>query len=120
MVTITGTGFSELAVFGEPSCSSMWSALPWSAVMNSAPPESSTAATTTSQFIKLDQPAASGDPTVRGFTDTLPTGSTVTATATAPDGSVYVLANVTSTTDGQTLQGTQDAALFKYDSAGQL
>ena len=81
---------------------------------------SSTAATTTSQFIKLDQPGTSGDPTVRGFTDSLPTGSTVTATATAPDGSVYVLANVVSTTSGQTLQGTQDAALFKYDSAGQL
>ncbi len=81
---------------------------------------SSTAATTTSQFIKLDQPATSGGATVRGFTDSLPTGSTVKATATAPDGSVYVLANVTSTTDGQTLQGTQDAALFKYDSAGQL
>ena len=81
---------------------------------------SSTAPATTSQFIKLDQPATSGDPTVRGFTDSLPAGSTVTATATAPDGSVYVLANVTSTTDGQTLQGAQDAALFKYDSAGQL
>ena len=81
---------------------------------------SSTAPTTTSQFIKLDQPATSGDPTVRGFTDSLPAGSTVTATATAPDGSVYVLANVTSTTNGQTLQGAQDAALFKYDSAGQL
>ncbi len=81
---------------------------------------SSTAATTTSQFIKLDQPATSGDATTRGFTDSLPAGSTVTATATASDGSVYVLANVTSTTSGQTLQGTQDAALFKYDSAGQL
>ena len=81
---------------------------------------SSTAATTTSQFIKLDQPGTSGDPTVRGFTDSLPTGATVTATATAPDGSVYVLANVTVTTNGQTLQGPQDAALFKYDSAGQL
>ena len=37
-VTITGTGLSECAVFGEPSGSSMWSALPWSAVMSSAPP----------------------------------------------------------------------------------
>ena len=81
---------------------------------------SSTAATTTSQFIKLDQPDAAGDPTIRGFTDALPTGSIVKATATAPDGSVYVLADVSSTTGGQTLQGAQDAALFKYDSAGQL
>ncbi len=81
---------------------------------------SSTAATTASQFIKLDQPAASGDPTLRGFTDSLPAGATVQATATAPDGSVYVLANVDSTIDGQTITGQQDAALLKYDSAGQL
>jgi hypothetical protein len=42
------------------------------------------------------------------------------ATATAPDGSVYVLANVTGTTAGQTIQGTQDVALQKYDSTGNL
>ena len=35
-VTITGTGFSECAVFGLPSGSSMWSALPWSAVIDAA------------------------------------------------------------------------------------
>jgi hypothetical protein len=81
---------------------------------------SSAAATTTSQFIKLDQPTDAGDPTTRGFTDNLPAGSTVTATATASDGSVYVLANVTATNNGQTLQGQQDAALYKYDSAGNL
>ena len=33
-VTISGTGLSECAVFGEPSGSSMWSALPWSAVID--------------------------------------------------------------------------------------
>ena len=76
--------------------------------------------TTASQFIKLDQPAAAGGPTTTGFSDTLPAGATVQATATAPDGSVYVLANVDSTIDGQTIQGQQDAALLKYDSAGQL
>ena len=90
-----------------------------STITTSTSSTSSTAATASSQFIKLDQPA-SGGVTTRGFTDDLPAGSTVTATATAPDGSVYVLANVTSTTSGQTLQGQQDAALFKYDSAGQL
>jgi hypothetical protein len=88
------------------------------------PGASSSTATTapalTSQVLKLDQPATAGAATTRGFTDNLPAGSTVTATATAPDGSVYVLANVTSTTSGQTIQGTQDAALFKYDSAGNL
>ncbi len=81
---------------------------------------SSTAAATSSQVIKLDQPAASGGATIRGFTDSLPAGATVQATATAPDGSVYVLANVDSTINGQTLTGQQDAALLKYDSAGQL
>ena len=45
-VTISGTGFSECAVFGLPSSSSMWSALPWSAVMMHAPPDSWTASTT--------------------------------------------------------------------------
>ena len=44
----------------------------------------------------------------------------VHATATAPDGSVYVLADVTGTTDGQAIKGTQDVALLKYDSAGAL
>ena len=37
-VTITGTGLSEWAVLGLPSGSSMWSALPWSAVIRQAPP----------------------------------------------------------------------------------
>ena len=38
-VTMHGTGFSECAVFGEPSSLSMWSALPWSAVISSTPPD---------------------------------------------------------------------------------
>ena len=37
-VTISGTGLSEWAVLGEPSGSSMWSQLPWSAVTMQAPP----------------------------------------------------------------------------------
>ncbi len=50
-------------------------------------------------------------------------GSSVTsiqATAAAPDGSVYVLANVNQTTNGTTPAGGQDVALMKYDSAGNL
>ncbi|ESQ84539.1 hypothetical protein AEAC466_09305 [Asticcacaulis sp. AC466] len=42
------------------------------------------------------------------------------ATAAGPDGSVYVLANVDATTSGQTIKGTQDVALMKYDSAGKI
>lgn len=44
----------------------------------------------------------------------------VHATATGADGSVYVLADITGTTDGQAIKGAQDMALMKYDSAGAL
>lgn len=42
------------------------------------------------------------------------------ATAAGSDGSLYVLANVDGTTDNQTIKGSQDVALMKYDSAGNL
>lgn len=46
--------------------------------------------------------------------------SSVKATATAVDGSVYVLGTVSGTVAGQTIQGPSDLALMKYDSAGNL
>jgi hypothetical protein len=46
--------------------------------------------------------------------------SSVEATATAPDGSVYVLGTAKGTIAGQVLQGTSDTVLMKYDSAGKL
>lgn len=46
--------------------------------------------------------------------------ASVGATTTGPDGSVYVVANVTGAIDGMQLQGTQNVALLKYDSAGHL
>jgi hypothetical protein len=46
--------------------------------------------------------------------------SAVKATATAADGSVYVLGTVSGTVAGQTIQGPSDLALMKYDSAGNL
>jgi hypothetical protein len=55
------------------------------------------------------------------FTDTL--GAAVTSiqgTAAAPDGSVYVLANVSASPSGTSAPGGQDVALLKYDSAGKL
>ena len=53
--------------------------------------------------------------------DTLdPNISSVQAEQVGPDGSVYMLANVTGTVEGQAIQGTQDVALLKYDSAGHL
>jgi hypothetical protein len=45
---------------------------------------------------------------------------TVHATAAAADGSVYMIADVTDKTGGQAIKGTQDVALMKYDSAGNL
>ena len=57
----------------------------------------------------------------RLFSNTLgPEVGAVHASTVGPDGSVYVLADVTGTTDGQTIKGTQDVALNKYDSAGNL
>lgn len=46
--------------------------------------------------------------------------STVKAMTTAPDGSVYVLGSASGTVAGQTIQGTSDMALMKYDAAGNL
>lgn len=61
------------------------------------------------------------------FSDTLSTAEqNAIATATAPDGSVYVLANVNAATpageggSAQSILGSQDVALLKYDSAGNL
>ena len=57
----------------------------------------------------------------RVFAKTLgPEVKTVHATQVGPDGSVYMLADVTSTTGDQTIKGAQDVALLKYDPAGQL
>jgi hypothetical protein len=74
---------------------------------------------------KLDTGAAAssstpGDGTV--FTRTIANETTaVRATASGPDGSVYVLGDIASKTDdGQAIKGTSDVALMKYDSAGNL
>lgn len=57
----------------------------------------------------------------RVFSDTLdPNIAKVHQTVAGPDGSLYVLADVTGTVGGQTIKGTQDVALMKYDSAGNL
>ena len=57
----------------------------------------------------------------RVFADTLgPEVKTIRATKVGSDGSVYVLADVTGATAGQTIRGAQDVALMKYDTAGKL
>ncbi|HEX8233304.1 MAG TPA: transcriptional regulator [Caulobacteraceae bacterium] len=44
----------------------------------------------------------------------------VRASATAPDGGVYLLADVSGPVEGQAIKGAGDVALLKYDSAGKL
>ncbi|HEY2709846.1 MAG TPA: hypothetical protein VGI95_17485 [Caulobacteraceae bacterium] len=46
--------------------------------------------------------------------------NSIQSTALAPDGSVYVLANINKEADGTAPAGGQDVALQKYDSAGKL
>jgi hypothetical protein len=46
--------------------------------------------------------------------------TSVQAEQVGSDGSVYMLADVNNTVEGQSIQGTQDVALMKYDSAGNL
>ncbi len=76
------------------------------------------------QLVKFDASATPADPSAvnnQVFNQSLGSGvSKVTATATASDGSVYVLANVTGPVNGQSIQANQDVALMKYDSAGNL
>lgn len=57
----------------------------------------------------------------RVFADNLdPNVLGVRATQVGADGSVYLLADVKGTVNGQSIQGSQDVALMKYDSAGHL
>ena len=79
----------------------------------------------TQQLLKLTTDPAAAN--ARAFTDTLGANiPNVVATAAGADGSVYVLANTTGDTQaGQidsahAISGTQDVALTKYDSAGNL
>jgi hypothetical protein len=53
-------------------------------------------------------------------TDLGPNVGTVHASQVGPDGSVYVLADVTGTVNGQSIKGEQDVALMKYDSTGKI
>jgi hypothetical protein len=80
-----------------------------------------------SQLIKIDTGGGVTSPNPPAFaapgqifTDQLGASvSSVQATAVAPDGSVYVLANVTPASGSTSVSG-QDVALQKYDAAGHL
>ncbi|HWE44617.1 MAG TPA: transcriptional regulator [Caulobacteraceae bacterium] len=57
----------------------------------------------------------------RSWSETLASATTsALATATGPDGSVYVLSNVDDAVGGQNIAGQSDVALMKYDSTGKL
>ncbi|HEY9233678.1 MULTISPECIES: NHL repeat-containing protein [Phenylobacterium] len=57
----------------------------------------------------------------RVFNVELPEGvSQVRTTVTGPDGSLYMLADVDGEVDGQTIKGSGDVALMKFDSAGNV
>lgn len=52
---------------------------------------------------------------------TLPEGvSAVRASATGPDGSLWIVADMTAGVDGQPIKGAQDVVLMKLDSAGRV
>jgi hypothetical protein len=89
--------------------------------------QTGTTADAVQQLIKIDPSATASTTNQRTFTDALGAQVTnVTATATAPDGSVYVLGDINGPTAagetdaGHKIVGTQDVALMKYDSAGNL
>ncbi len=53
--------------------------------------------------------------------DRLPEGvQSVRASAVGPDGSLWVVADVSAGSDSQPIKGAQDVALMKYDTAGRL
>jgi hypothetical protein len=57
----------------------------------------------------------------RAFSRTMgPEVKAVRASQVGPDGSVYMLADITNKTAGQDIRGDQDVALLKYDAAGNL
>lgn len=79
----------------------------------------------TQQLTKLDagsDPVATSASDGQVFNQAIANSPTaVRATATGPDGSVYVLGDIAGKTDdGQIIKGTSDVALMKYDSAGKL
>ncbi|WP_296817879.1 transcriptional regulator [Brevundimonas sp.] len=56
----------------------------------------------------------------RSLQTPLADGLKVKASASGPDGSLYVLAEATAAVDGQAIKGGRDAVLMKYDSAGKV
>ncbi len=120
--TVAGTSASSLTTATTAS-STTATTLAALEAQQSASSSSATSATAApvSQVLNFDPTGVNAaTPGGKVWSQNLPAGASVQATATASDGSIYVLADVTATTNGQILQGTQDAALMKYDTAGNL
>lgn len=111
---ITGSAIESLS-FSAPAATPAVYLAQTSGVITGASPDA------VQQLLKLD-PSQDPGAADRVFAKTLPAGlGAVRATATGPDGAVYLLADVTGPTpDGQAPKGTGDVALVRYDSAGQL
>jgi hypothetical protein len=73
-----------------------------------------------STMVKIDPAGATPSDTRLDSTTLQSTVGTVHASQVGADGSVYMLADVTGSVAGQTIQGKSDVALMKYDSAGKL
>lgn len=83
--------------------------------------QANTSTTATPPPAALAQPGTANASSDEAYATTLSANvSAVNATAVGPNGSLYVLANVTGAVDGETPQGTQSVALQQYDSAGNL
>lgn len=74
------------------------------------------------RLVKIDTAGTAGGAAgSRIFSDDLEgTIDTVRQTKVGADGSVYMLADVATSIDGQTVKGEKDVALLKYDGAGNL
>ena len=95
--------------------------------------KTTTPATTTNQILKFQSDGgAAPEPTGGNVGETqwvdgrlsqekLPEGvTTVRASAVGPDGSLWIVGDVTTGGANQPIKGVQDVALMKYDSAGRL
>ena len=75
------------------------------------------------QLVKFDAsaaPLATASPSGQVFKQTLANTAATRALATGSDGSVYAISDVTGKVDGQGIKGSQDVALTKYDSTGNV
>jgi len=129
-LTINGSSTEQVSFSAPATGAAVYVGMGTGGATTFATPNSTDTTTTTptgEQLMKLQtiptapQQAGSTLPVGGVFAKNLPSGVTsVQASATAPDGSVYVLADASGTLGSTPVPGTQGVALLKYDSAGKL